>query len=155
MGPPEHRRAAWARSFEGDSRTTQTIRRQLRGDENADEAVSIAGIFKFDRSMRMRRTQEAGVSLIGKSPIRDVHAPSAQQTPVFEAAQLLANPERLHEGSFVRPSMPDSRWVSQFVAPVVPTRLDSKYVLARLNVQSPPIKSYSSFANAPLALMRR
>jgi hypothetical protein len=89
MSPPEHRQAVWARSFEGDSRTTQTIRRQVGGDEDADDAGSIAGIFKFDRlnrSMRMRRPQEAGVNLTGKSPIRDVHAPSAQQTPVFETA---------------------------------------------------------------------
>src|SRR6266403_5029897 len=127
MSPPEHRRAVWARSFEGDSRTAQTIRCPVRGDEDADDAGSIAGIFKFDRldrSMRMGRPQEASVSLTWKSPIRDVRAPSAQQTPVFEAAQRLANPERPHEGSFVSPSRSDSRWirVSQLVAPVVLTR---------------------------------
>src|SRR5580692_4089273 len=127
MSPPEHRQAVWARSFEGDRRTTQTIRPQVRGDEDADDAGSIAGIFKFDRldrSMRMGRPQEAGVNLTGKSPIRDVHAPSAQQTPVFEAAQRLANPERSHEGSFASPSRPDSQWirVSRLVAPIVLTR---------------------------------
>jgi hypothetical protein len=81
MSPPEHRGAVWARSFESDSRTTQTIRRQVRGDEDADDAGSIGRIFKFDRldrSMRMGRPQEASVSLTWKSPIRDVRAPSAQ-----------------------------------------------------------------------------
>src|ERR1700757_4363268 len=53
--------------------------------EDADDAGGPAGIFKFDRldrSMRMGRPQETGVSLTGKSPIRDVRVPSAQQTLV-------------------------------------------------------------------------
>jgi hypothetical protein len=75
--------------------------------EDADDAGGLACIFKFDRldrSMRMGRRQETGLSLTGKSPIRDVHAPSAQQTLVFEAVQRLANPERSHKASFVSTS---------------------------------------------------
>jgi len=44
MSSPEHRGDVGARSFESDSRTTQTIRRQVGGDEDADDAGSIAGI---------------------------------------------------------------------------------------------------------------
>jgi hypothetical protein len=55
MSPPEHRRAVWARSFAGDSRAARTIRRQVGGGEDADDAGSVAGIFKFDRLDRSMR----------------------------------------------------------------------------------------------------
>src|SRR6476646_10313168 len=49
MSPPEHRCAVRALSFEGDCRTAETIRREVRGGEDADDTRSIAGIFKLDR----------------------------------------------------------------------------------------------------------